>query len=111
MKLLYTTTKDKQEAKGIAKELLKEKLIACANIHEIESVYEWKAEKDNNEQAKTEIKEETEAVLIAKTTDDLVYEAMEKVKSMHNYECPCILILPVETANKEYVEWVNSVVK
>ncbi|MBT4824261.1 divalent-cation tolerance protein CutA [Candidatus Woesearchaeota archaeon] len=101
MKLLYITSKDKQEAKTIAKALVKEKLIACANIHEIDFVY---GEKDK-------IEEGNEVVMIAKTSDELVYEAMEKVKSMHSYECPCILVLPVETANKEYVEWVNSVTK
>jgi periplasmic divalent cation tolerance protein len=101
MKLLYITTKDKEEAKKIAKELVKKKLIACANIHEIDSIYEWKGN----------IEDGKEVVLLAKTTDDLVYEAMEKVKKMHSYECPCILILPVETANKEYVEWVTSVTK
>ena len=101
MKLLYITSKDKQEAKNIAKALIENKLIACANIHEIDFVY---GENDKVEEGK-------EVVLITKTTDDLVYEAMEKVKSMHSYECPCILVLPVETANKEYVEWVNKVTK
>ena len=107
MKLLYITSKNKQEAKNIAKELVKEKLIACGNIHEIDSVYEWKPK----DKEKAEIQEDTEAVLIAKTTDDLVYEAMEKVKELHSYDCPCILVIPVENANKEFVEWMDKVTK
>ena len=107
MKLLYITSKDKKEAKNIAKVLVKEKLIACANIHNIKSIYEWKAEGKD----KAEIQEGNEVVMIAKTTDDLVYEAMEKVKELHSYDCPCILVIPVETANKEFVEWMNKVTK
>ena len=101
MKLLYITSKDEKEAKQIAKVLVKEKLVACVNIHSIDSVYEWKGK----------IEDGNEVVMIAKTTDDLVYEAMEKVKELHSYDCPCILVIPVETANKEFVEWMNKVTK
>jgi len=35
---------NKDEAKNIAKELIKKKLVACANMFPIESIYEWKEE-------------------------------------------------------------------
>ncbi len=43
VRLFYVTCKDKQEAESIAKTLLEEKLVACANIFpEMESFFWWK---------------------------------------------------------------------
>lgn len=101
MKLLYITAKDEKEAEFIGKTLVKEKLAACVNIHNIISVYQWKGK----------IEEGPECVIIAKTRDDLVQKAMKRVKELHSYTIPCILVLPVEKVNKEYLEWVNNVIK
>jgi len=58
LRLVYITTKDKQQAKSIGKTLVKEKLAACVNIVEgMESIYRWEGE----------IVEDTETILIAKT--------------------------------------------
>jgi periplasmic divalent cation tolerance protein len=101
MKLIYVTAKDEKEAKGIAKRLVEEKLIACANIYNLNSVYPWKGK----------IEEGPESVMILKTKDNLVDKVMKRVKELHSYTIPCMLVIPVEKVNKEYLDWMDSVTK
>ncbi|MFH1440183.1 MAG: divalent-cation tolerance protein CutA [Candidatus Woesearchaeota archaeon] len=105
MKIIYITAKNEKEAMNISMTLVKEKLIACANIHNIKAIYEWKKEGKD----KAEIQEDNEAVIIAKTTDALVDEAMARTKELHSYECPSIIVIPVEKGNKDYLKWVEDV--
>ena len=66
MILIYITCKDKKQAKNISKNLLEKRLVACTNIHPIESMYWWE----------NKIQEDNEVVIIAKTKE----ENYEKVK-------------------------------
>ena len=93
---LYITTKNKAEAKKIAKVLLKERLCACVNIFDkMSSMYWWKGK----------IEEANETVLIAKTTKNKFSKLSARVKVLHSYDCPCILQIDVTGGNKEYVNW------
>lgn len=92
----YIVCKNKAEAKKIGKVLLQEKLTACVNILDnMNSMYWWKGK----------LVEDKETVLIAKTTKRLFPALSRKVKSIHSYEVPCILQIPVTGGNKEYVNW------
>src|SRR5438045_2505648 len=98
----YITCRKKSEAKKIGKVLLQERLAACINIFDkMHSMYWW-----NNK-----IEEANETVLIAKTTKKLFPKLAEKVKSIHSYEVPCILQVPIPDGNREYVDWLLSNVK
>ena len=94
---VYMTAGGTEEARKIGKILLKSKLAACVNIiSNMNSIYIWKGE----------IQDDEEAVLIAKTTASLVPALVEKVKSIHSYDCPCIVSLPVVSGNKAFLNWV-----
>ncbi|MBN4065810.1 divalent-cation tolerance protein CutA [Candidatus Amoebophilus asiaticus] len=96
---VYITTKDVEEARVIAKLLLQSRMAACVNIvNKIESIYRWKGK----------ILEDKEALLIVKTRASLVNEIIEKVKSVHSYECPCIVAFPILTGNQEYLDWIKK---
>lgn len=98
LRLVYITTKNRQEAKSIGRELVKEKLAACVNIIDgMESIYRWKGE----------IVEEQEAVLIVKTPYHNVKKLTDRVKELHPYECPCIISLQLaeQEGNEEYQRW------
>jgi periplasmic divalent cation tolerance protein len=102
LNLIYITTKDKEEARKIGKELVESRLAACINIIEnVNSMYWWEGK----------IQNEGEAVLIAKTKESLVPELIEKVKSMHSYDCPCVVSLPILDGNKDYLEWLQKETK
>ena len=100
MALVYITCKDKKEAEEISKHLLMKRLIACANIFPIKSMYWWKFK----------IVNESENVIIAKTTNKNFKKMESEVKKVHSYKIPCILRIDA-TANKEYEEWANKEIK
>lgn len=98
LRLVYITTKDKQEARDIGKKLVKEELAACVNIIEgMEAIYRWEGE----------IVEDTETILIAKTPYHNVGDLTERVKELHSYDCPCIISLQLteQEGNEEYQQW------
>jgi periplasmic divalent cation tolerance protein len=100
--LIYITAKDKAEARKIGGELLESKLAACVNIIDnMNSMYVWQGK----------IQDDTEAILIAKTTEARVPQLIEKVKTLHSYDCPCILSIPVSGGNREFLDWIANEVK
>jgi periplasmic divalent cation tolerance protein len=95
--LIYITTGSMDEAKTIGKELVSSRLAACVNIIDnMNSMYWWDGE----------IQDDREVIIIAKTRESIVPELIEKVKSIHSYECPCIVSLPISDGNKAFLEWV-----
>ena len=94
---IYITNPTKEEARKIAKHLLEKKLIACGNIFESNSLYNWEGK----------LADENEFVLITKTTEDKFEDVRKEVESIHSYEVPCIIKLPV-TANDKYSDWMKE---
>ena len=52
--------------------------------------------------------EAAEVIVIAKTRDDLLDLLTERVRSLHSYECPCVVGLPAIGGNPDYLEWIAS---
>jgi periplasmic divalent cation tolerance protein len=95
--LIYITTGSMDEAKTIGKELVSSRLAACVNIIDnMNSMYWWDGE----------IQDDREVIIIAKTRESIVPELIEKVKSIHSYECPCIVSLPILDGNEAFLQWV-----
>lgn len=97
MTLVYITCKDNEEAKKIAAYLLEKRLIACANIFPIKSMYWWEGKINDNE----------EVVLLGKTNDKNFEKIKQEVKKIHSYDIPCIMKLDSVT-NNSYQTWVNE---
>lgn len=97
--LLYITTKDKPQARMLAKTLLAERLIACANIlPEMTSIYEWEGE----------IQQAEEVVLIAKTTPAAKDAAIARIVTLHSYDCPCVVALDCADSHAAFSKWIFS---
>lgn len=95
--LIYITCKNAKEAHSIASELLQERLVACANlIKEISSIYHWQGK----------IEADSESLLICKTQTQLVDKIILKVKELHSYDCPCIVSLPLQNGNPDFLNWI-----
>jgi len=95
--LVYITFGSREDARAVGKELVLSGLAACINIFDhMNSMYVWQGE----------LQDDTEAVLIAKTTDERVPELIEKVKRLHSYDCPCIVSLTVSSGNGPFLEWI-----
>ena len=99
---IYMTAGSKSEAQKIGKGLVESRLAACVNILDnMQSIYRWDEK----------IQEDAEVVLIAKTTDTLVPQLIDKVKSLHSYDCPCIVSLPVLDGYPPFLDWVHAEVE
>lgn len=71
LQLLYVTTSGREEALTIAKALVGERLVACANVLDgATSLYWWEGE----------VQQDQEAVLVLKTRRARVAEVTERIK-------------------------------
>lgn len=95
--IIYTTTNSKKEAQKIAKTLVKEKLAACCNIFEIESVFFWKSRIEKNR----------EWGIFIKTKETLFRKIEERIKGLHSYSLPCIISFRIQKGNKKFLEWID----
>lgn len=97
---VYITFSDKVSATKLVERLLEERLIACANIHEVQSSYWWQGA----------IATEDEFVAVMKTSNDRWPSLKAKAEEWHPYDVPCIVRYEVE-ANLAYEEWVQKEVQ
>ena len=96
---LYMTAGSVEEAKNIGKILVGQNLAACVNLLEnMTSIYKWEEK----------LEESKEVIMIAKTSKTLMPNLIETVNSLHSYDCPCILELPIQGANPDFLSWIGS---
>jgi periplasmic divalent cation tolerance protein len=95
--IVYTTTKDENEAKIIASKLIEQKLAACVNVHPIDSMYMWEGQ----------IKDDREIALTIKTVSTKVNVVTECIRNMHSYELPAIISWKIN-GEKEYLKWITE---
>ena len=97
--LVIVTAKDKKEAEKIAQALLKNKLVACANIISGASSFFWWNKKIDNTK---------EFILFLKTKRSLFGKLTKVVKALHSYEVPEIIAVPIVAGDKNYMDWLNG---
>lgn len=100
--VVFVTTPNKKEAETITKDLLEEKLCACINIvDKIKSFFWWEKKIDCAD----------ECLLILKTKRSLFTKLIKRVKSLHSYQTPEIIALPIIRGNKDYLDWLDAVTR
>lgn len=97
--IVVTTTETKEEAQRIARALLNARLAACIQIFPIESFYHWEGKMENAKEFRLEIK-----------TRRKLYSKIERLlKSLHSYDLPEILCIPLLESEPRYRKWIDSV--
>ena len=93
-----TTTEKREDAERIARSLVETRLAACVQIvGPIESIYRWK---DRIETA-------SEWLCLIKSREE-VYGAIEQaIQSLHPYETPEIIAVPVAAGSRDYLDWLR----
>ena len=100
--LVYMTAGTIEEARLIGEALVAEQLAACVNLIDgMTSLYRWEGQ----------VRRDSETVIIAKTTENLVIALTDRVKALHSYDCPCIVALPIDAGNVEFLDWISNQVK
>lgn len=100
--IVFCTASGEKEAQAIAQALVQREEAACVNtIPMTRSVYRWKGK----------IWNETEQLLIIKTTEPLFEDVKRTVKELHSYELPEILAIPVADGEANALAWIGSSVR
>jgi periplasmic divalent cation tolerance protein len=96
-RLLYVTAKNHEEARHIARTVVKERLAACANVlGPIESFYHWEGN----------FEEGAEVALLLKTRAELESRLIERVTTLHSYSCPAIVSLPILAGHAPFLSYI-----
>jgi len=100
--VIFVTAKDKEEAEKISQLLLKERLIACANIvSPVTSFFHWVGKTEKAE----------ECLIVMKSRRDLFAQVAEHVRHLHSYEVPEVLAIPIVETSKAYMDWMSVVLQ
>lgn len=99
IQFLYVTFPNQQIAKKISQMLIKQKLIACANIlPKMTSIYMW-----NNK-----MESSSECLAILKTTKSKVQKVEGFILEHHPYKTPCVASFDITRMSNPYRQWLLS---
>jgi periplasmic divalent cation tolerance protein len=88
-------------AQTIAQPLIEEKLAACVTIMpQVTSIYRWQGDVVN----------EQESLLIIKTRRHCWGALEKRIKELHTYSVPEILMLTIEAGHVPYLNWLAEAV-
>ncbi|WP_022683029.1 divalent-cation tolerance protein CutA [Sphingobium bisphenolivorans] len=97
--LVYTLFGSAEVAERIARQLVEERLAACANIlGAATSIYEWNGA----------LEQSAEVPVLLKTTPSRRDALMERLGELHDYDVPAIVALPVDAAHPPFARWVGD---
>jgi len=97
--LVITTLPNADAAAELAKNVVGERLAACANlIPALRSIYKWQGK----------IQDENEVLILFKTRQ-VHYESLKaRILELHPYEVPEVLAIPVEQGYAAYLDWLAT---
>ncbi|KPK96482.1 MAG: hypothetical protein AMJ95_14040 [Omnitrophica WOR_2 bacterium SM23_72] len=97
--VILITASNKKEARRIALALIKKRLASCVNILGlVTSLFWWKGKIDKA----------NEALLVAKSKKEKLAKIVTCVKSLHSYQVPEIIALPIIGGNSAYLKWIDE---
>ena len=96
--IIQTTTSSKEEAKNIAEILIQDKLAACVQLKDIESLYNWDGK----------LCCERETLLSIKTKKELFSKVKSKILELHSYDTPEIIELDISNISEDYLKFIKE---
>lgn len=94
--IVLVTAPSREQAEYIARALVESKLAACVSFLPIHSIYTWNGE----------IQSEAEWQLVIKSKLAVFSGLEAKVRSLHPYEVPEIIALPIQAGSHPYLQWI-----
>jgi periplasmic divalent cation tolerance protein len=97
--LLVSTSPDVETAAKIARTLVEEHLAACVNrVSGLTSVFCWRGE----------IHEDSEVLLLIKSTRDRFEALSARLIELHPYELPELIALNIVAGHTPYLDWLRE---
>jgi periplasmic divalent cation tolerance protein len=99
--VVFVTVPNVETGEMLANTLLEKKIVACVNfVSPITSFFSWQGAIERDE----------EVLLILKSRADLFEsQLIPTVQSIHPYEVPEIIALPVLKGSADYLKWIDEV--
>lgn len=95
---IYTTCRDREEARSIGLSAIEKKLAVCADFWEINSIYPWH----------NVIQDVEQYMLILTTEGEMGAELIKFIGTIHSYSTPMIARLDTNMMNVDYKFWVED---
>ncbi len=96
---VITTIDTRERAEAIARHLVAERVAACAQVSgPITSTYRWN----------DEIATDEEWYCIAKSTGETFTRLESAIRSVHTYDEPEIIAVPIAAGSNGYLAWVTA---
>jgi periplasmic divalent cation tolerance protein len=96
--IAFSTCPDEAVAQRISHALVTERLAACVNrVSGVRSSYTWNGA----------MQDDSEILLIIKSTETQVANLERRLKELHPYELPEFVVMRVEGGNEPYLEWIR----
>lgn len=97
--VIFCMASSEEEAKKLSTALVNEKLAACVNmVSGMRSVYRWKGE----------VCEAEEWLLIIKSQKAVLDRVIHRIRTLHSYEVPEIIALPIMGGSEDYLNWLEA---
>jgi len=97
--VVFITTSSSDEAKKIGEHLVREHLAACVNIVDgMLSIFHWEGK----------LNTEYENLLIVKSVEKRLSALIKRVQTLHSYDVPEIIALPIIGGASDYLKWLQS---
>jgi periplasmic divalent cation tolerance protein len=95
--IVLTNCPDADVADRLARTLVEGRLAACVNqLPAVNSTYRWQGA----------VERAVEVPLLIKTTQERLLEVQEAIRTLHPYEVPEIIAIPVVAGLPAYLRWV-----
>ncbi|HSN18102.1 MAG TPA: divalent-cation tolerance protein CutA [Gammaproteobacteria bacterium] len=96
---MLCTVPDRESGERIAQALVEERLAACVNlVPGLTSIYRWQGK----------VEKEPECLLVIKSTAARSQALMERIKTLHPYDMPEMIVLPITDGSPEYLKWITE---
>jgi len=99
--LLFLTCTNKTEADKISDVLLDKRLVVCIKKFPVSSDYLWKGQKNSA----------NEVLLIMESEERLFEKIKKTVKTLHSYDMPVLLSIPITKAPTGIFNWFKKELK
>ena len=97
--VVCTTLPASADAAALGRTLVEERLAACVStLPGVRSVYRWR----------DGVETETEQQLLVKTTRERVEPLVGRIRRLHPYDVPEILVLPIVGGSRDYLDWIRA---
>ncbi len=97
--LVLTTLPTTDHGHAVARALVEERLAACVNVlPPMTSFYRWNGAVERG----------TECQMVVKTTRERVPALVARIRALHTYELPELIVVGVENGGSEYLDWVKT---